>query len=273
MQFAPGVFPFCSFIARRTPGDRAPDRVDRATPLSYVRARPRVPGPPVPQSRARPMLRGSSSIRVVTSVVATLGLFPVGARVSAQRQSGATRLDQQLAPLRVVDPTMMDTTANACGDFFQFANGAWLARDTIPAAYSSSGVARDMADRNELVVRSVLDEAMAKHTLAATSATQRKLGTFYASCMDSTGAESKGAAPVRPLLSRIDAIATRPQLLGTIAELQTNGANAVFAYFPAADAHDAAHYMVWLSQAGLGMPDRDYYTNTGAEADSLRASY
>lgn len=219
------------------------------------------------------MLRGSSFLRVVTSVVATLGLVPVGARLSAQRQSGATRLDQQLAPLRVVDPAMMDTTANACGDFFQFANGAWLARDTIPPAYSSSGVSRDMADRNELVVRSVLDEAMAKRTSPSTSSTQRKLGTFYASCMDSTGAESKGAAPVRPLLSRIDAIATRPQLLATIAELQVNGANALFSYFPAADSHNASRYIVWLYQSGLGMPDRAYYTEQGPAADSLRTAY
>jgi predicted metalloendopeptidase len=209
----------------------------------------------------------------VTSLWVAAGLASVGAPLSAQRQTGAARFDQQLAPLRVIDPTLMDTTAKACGDFFQFANGAWLARDTIPAAYSSSGVARDMADRNELVVRSVLDEAMAKRTSLTTSSTERKLGTFYASCMDSTGAESKGTAPIRPLLSRIDAISTRPQLLGTIAELQIDGADALFAYVPAADAHDAAHYMVWLYQSGLGMPDRDYYTDQGAAADSLRTAY
>ena len=96
---------------------------------------------------------------------------------------------------------MIDTTAKACGDFFQFANGAWLARDTIPAAYSSSGVSRDMADRNELVVASVLDEAMAKRVVPTTNSTQRKLGTFYASCMDSVGAEAKGATTLRPMLS------------------------------------------------------------------------
>ena len=206
-------------------------------------------------------------------LLAALGLVSGAAPLAAQRQTGTARLDQQLAPLRVVDPTMMDTTANACGDFFQFANGRWLVRDTIPAAYSSSGVSRDMADRNELVVRAVLEDAMAKRTSPATNATQRKLGTFYASCMDSTGAESKGVTSIRPLLSRIDAISTRAQLLGAVAELQMDGADALFAYFPNADAHDAAHYMVWLYQAGLGMPDRDYYTNQGAAADSLRTAY
>jgi putative endopeptidase len=47
-----------------------------------------------------------------------------------------------LPPLRVIDPTYIDTTAKACVDFFKFANGAWLKRDTIPAAYASSGVGR-----------------------------------------------------------------------------------------------------------------------------------
>src|SRR5438034_11391481 len=62
-------------------------------------------------------------------------------------------------PLKVVEVRWIDTTAAACVDFSQFANGAWLAHDTIPAAYSSSGVTRDMSDRNELVVRSVLEDA------------------------------------------------------------------------------------------------------------------
>lgn len=191
----------------------------------------------------------------------------------AQRQSATPRLDQTIAPLKVVDVTMIDTTVKACGDFFQFANGAWLARDTIPAAYPSSGVSRDMADRNELVVRVVLEEAVAKRSLPSTNGTQRKLGTFYASCMDSLGAESKGATTLRPLLNRIDAIASRPQLQAQIAELQMNGAHPLFAYGPSADPHDAGHYIVWLVQSGLGMPDRDYYTEQGPSADSLRTAY
>src|SRR5512141_661613 len=62
--------------------------------------------------------------------------------------------------LKVFDPSFIDKSANACTDFFAFANGAWYKNDTIPAAFSSTGVSKDMTDRNELVVRSVLDEAM-----------------------------------------------------------------------------------------------------------------
>jgi len=212
-----------------------------------------------------------SSYRVLVGAVALLAT--AGGVGRAQRQMASPRIDQQLLPLRVIDATMIDTTAKACNDFFQFANGAWLARDTIPAAYSFSGVSRDMADRNELVVRSVLEEAMAKRAAPSTNSTQRKLGTFYASCMDSVGAEAKGATTLRPLLSRIDGMTARAQLIAQIAEVQINGGNALFAYAPSADPHDAAHYMVWLVQAGLGLPDRDYYTDQGPAADSLRTAY
>ena len=176
-------------------------------------------------------------------------------------------------PLKVVDRAFIDTTANACTDFFQYANGAWLAHDTIPAAYSSSGVGRDMGDRNELVVRSVLEDAAAHRTAFPPDSTPRKLGTFYATCMDSAAVEAAGYDPIRPWLAAIDSITTRARLVPQIATLQRHGVNVAFRYYPLADLHDASHYVAWLMQGGLGLPDRDYYTNTGASADSLRQAY
>ena len=188
-------------------------------------------------------------------------------------QGAPTPLPAAAAPLKVLDPAFIDQTANACVDFMQYANGAWLAHDTIPAAYSSSGVGRDMGDHNELVVRSVLDDAMAQRTAQPPGSTARKLGTFYATCMDSTAIEAAGLSPIRPWLREVDGITARDRLLGVIAALQVRGLNVLFRYSPDVDPLDAAHYMVWLSQAGLGLPDRDYYTNSGPSADSTRQQY
>ncbi|OLD89522.1 MAG: hypothetical protein AUG85_01660 [Gemmatimonadetes bacterium 13_1_20CM_4_66_11] len=176
-------------------------------------------------------------------------------------------------PLKVVDVRWIDTTVSACGDFSRFANGAWLAHDTIPAAYSSSGVTRDMSDRNELVVRSVLEDAAAHRSTFPPDSTPRKLGTFYATCMDSTAIEAAGANPIRPWLLGIDSITTRTRLLPQVAKLQVLGVNVAFRYSPDVDPHDAAHYLTWLSQGGLGLPDRDYYLAEGAAADSTRRAF
>lgn len=183
------------------------------------------------------------------------------------------RPEVPLPPLKVFDPSYIDTSAKACQDFFAFANGAWLKRDTIPAAFSSSGVTKDMTDRNELVVRSVLDEAMAARHSKAASPTAAKLGTYYASCMDSARAEKDGIKPLAERLRAIDAVRTRPALVSEIAALQTSGVNALFDFSPSADPKDAAHYIAWASQGGLGMPDRDYYTKTDPASDSLRKKY
>ncbi len=180
---------------------------------------------------------------------------------------------EALPPLKVVDAAYMDTTVKACTDFFEFANGAWLRTDTIPAAYSSSGVFKDMADRNELVVRSVLDAAVAARATLPDTSTQHKLGTFYATCMDSTAAESAGLTPLAPTLAAIDSIGGRPSLLAAVARLQMEGANALFTYYPAVNVHDAAHYVADVDRGGLGLPDRDYYLNAAASADSMRRAY
>ena len=142
----------------------------------------------------------------------------------------ASRASKPLAPLKVIDTSYMDRSAKACVDFFAFANGAWVKRDTIPPDYSSSGVSREMGDRNELVVRSVLDDAMKRRTSLPAQSTERKLGTYYASCMDSTSAEREGIAPIKPQLAAIDSVSSRSALLRQMAKLQMNGASAGFVY-------------------------------------------
>jgi predicted metalloendopeptidase len=202
-----------------------------------------------------------------------LALLAVVLAVPLPAQSPPATPVPELKPLKVIDVQWMDTTVSACTDFFQFANGAWFARDTIPAAYSSSGVARDMSDRNELVVRSVLDDAMARRRQLPPDSTPRKLGTFYATCMDSTAIETADARPIRPWLAEIDSITTRAALVPALARLHVRGVDVAFRYSPDVDPHDAAHYLTWVSAGGLGLPDRDYYVTPGASEDSTRAAY
>lgn len=205
-------------------------------------------------------------------IISSLGLA-VAASASFAQQSMTASTVPIPARLKVFDPAYIDTSVNACQDFFDFANGAWIKHDTIPAAFSTSGVSKEMTDANELVVRSVLEDAMAARKTKPASSTVAKLGRYYASCMDSARAEREGVSPVRADLTAINAVTTRPQLISEIATLQKNGVGALFNFFPNADPKDAEHYMVWITQGGLGMPDRDYYTKTDAASDSLRQKY
>ena len=87
----------------------------------------------------------------------------------------------------------IDTTCAPCRDFFTYANGAWLKTATIPAAYAGTGAARELFDRNTETLRRVLDGAAASAD-SARDPTLRKLGAFYASCMDSARADRAAAA-------------------------------------------------------------------------------
>ncbi|HEY0776828.1 MAG TPA: M13 family metallopeptidase [Gemmatirosa sp.] len=218
--------------------------------------------PPALRRAARALARRAAALATVLTAGAPL----------ARAQSAAPASIVPI-PLKVVDVRFIDRGARACTDFFQYANGAWLAHDTIPAAYASSGVGRDMSDRNELVVRSVLDDVAVQRTSLAAGSTPRKLATYYGTCMDSSAAESAGLTPVRPLLQAIDTLSSRAALARTVADLQGQGVDVAFVYYATGGRHDPAHYVATLAQGGLGLPDRDYYFETGPAGDSTRHAF
>ena len=92
-------------------------------------------------------------------LISFLALLIPGFASLAQNTAASSAVPMP-ARLKVFDPSYIDTSVSACQDFFAYANGAWIKHDTIPAAFSTSGVGKEMTDANELVVRSVLEEAM-----------------------------------------------------------------------------------------------------------------
>ena len=103
---------------------------------------------------------------------------------------------QGTAPTHGLDRANIDTTCAACADFYEFANGGWLERTEIPAAYSSFGTFREVADRSDVVLRSVLEDA----AKGARDHGTREAGLFYARCMDTIAIERAGshAAQIAP---------------------------------------------------------------------------
>src|SRR5260221_13789933 len=103
-----------------------------------------------------------------------------------------------------IDLGYRDTTCSPCRDFFQYANGAWLDRTPIPAAYSRYGVDREIEDRGTAALHKLLDEAAAD-VRTPKGGNRWKLGTFYGTCMDSDRAEREGWKPLAPVLGEIEA--------------------------------------------------------------------
>src|SRR6185503_5272901 len=172
-------------------------------------------------------------------------------------------------PLVLAD---LDTTVNACTDFYRYASGGWLKANPVPAAFSSWGPFQELRESNFLVIRAILDNA-AKAAATTKDPDTRKLGTFYGSCMDSAAAEVAGAKPLEPELARINAISNRTQLNAAIAHLQAAGMSPLFSFGTEQDPKNSSVVIVGLNQGGLGLPNRDYYTKTDANSQKIRDAY
>ena len=176
------------------------------------------------------------------------------------------------AKSKAIDPANFDTSARACEDFYQFANGAWLAAHPIPADRSRYGSFDELSDRNRDVVKKILEETSAKADWPKGSP-QQKVSDFYATGMDAAAREKAGAAPLAPTFAMIAKIKGPDDLPAVLAELYLSGVNAGFGFRVAQDARNSTRYIGILNQGGLGLPDRDYYLKEDPKSKELRESY
>lgn len=167
-----------------------------------------------------------------------------------------------------IETANMDTSVKPGDDFYQYVNGVWLATFEMPADRARYGVFELLRDKSETDVKAIVDELGTK-TLAAGS-TEQKVADLYGSWMDEAAIEARGVEPLKPYLDQINAAATSDDLMklgGTLDFTVPFGAGIQ------TDPGDTTKYAVWIGQGGLGMPNRDYYLNTGERFDAYRAAY
>lgn len=172
-------------------------------------------------------------------------------------------------PLRIAD---LDTTVKACTDFYSYASGGWLKANPIPTQFSTWGPFQELREKNFLVIKDILENA-AKQARTTTDPDTKKLGTFYASCMDSAGAETAAAKPLEPILAQINALSSSAQLPTAIAHMHQLGMGSIFSFGTEQDPKNSELVIFSVGQGGIGLPNRDYYTKTDANSVKIRDAY
>jgi len=180
-----------------------------------------------------------------------------------------------------LDVAGMDRAVAPGVDFFEYANGTWLKRTSIPpdrASYGTGAVVSELTEKRTLE----LIKNAAK-TSAAAGSELRKVGDFYASFMDEAAIEAAGLHPLAAKLLRIAAIADRKDLahaLGSTLRADVDALNAtnlstdnLFGLWVAQDLNDPTRYVPFLLQGGLDMPDRAYYLDPSPRMRELRIKY
>ncbi len=156
-----------------------------------------------------------------------------------------------------VDLTAVDRSARPQDDFYSFANGSWLANTKIPAIYSGYSIYTQVYEDTERALQNIINNASKSQSKAGSEA--QKIGDFYASWMDYSGIENIGLAAIKPELAKINQIKDVASLVEVMTTLASHNVTMPIQIYVEADLKDSAHYMAYLEQSGLTLPNRDYY--------------
>jgi putative endopeptidase len=180
-----------------------------------------------------------------------------------------------VAPGPTLDLSSIESGVSPSDDFYQYANGSWLARNPIPPEFSIWGGFVELAERNRGILHEILEKTAQADSLAKAEpgSIQQKLGDFYASGMDEGTINREGISPLQTELRRIDQVQNEAEFASEIADLHAKGLDPLFNLDGDQDEKDSSKQIAILAQGGLGLPDRYYYLNTDDRSKDIRAQY
>ncbi len=171
-----------------------------------------------------------------------------------------------------IEISNMDKHEVPGNNFYEYANGGWLQKNPIPAEYSRYGNFAILGKKNQKEIKSIIEDAAKKSDLAIGSPEQQ-IRDFYKSGMDTVLIEKLGMDPILPMLEQVNDIDNKADLVDMQAYLNMNGAFPLFGVFSSQDDKNSTQVIANLSQGGLGLPDRDYYTKDDERTKKIRAAY
>jgi len=170
------------------------------------------------------------------------------------------------------DLSQLNPVISACTNFYQYAQGGFLTTHPTTPSKSRVGQFGELADRNLVVVHAILDEAAAVPNVKAGSPEQ-KIGDVYASCMNTAVRDAAGILPIKPLLDVASSVTSAADLPAAVASLQNSGVGSFFNAGGSTDPKDSNKIIAQIGQGGLGLPERNYYLDTDAQAMKTRDAY
>jgi len=200
-----------------------------------------------------------------------LALVCAGLAFAQSNGKAADAAPQTFSPIPGLDKSLMDTAADPCVDFYQYACGHWSKLHPIPSDSPYSDQFYNLEQYNRQVLHGILEKAAADDPSRDTNT--KKIGDYYASCMDEAAVQQKGLGSLQLELDRINGLTSKDQLPELLAHYQLINVNAFLGYGSQQDFKDATQTIAAVSQGGLGLPEKDYYFRTAAKDEEIRKQY
>ncbi|OUS70886.1 peptidase M13 [Pseudoalteromonas sp. A601] len=207
------------------------------------------------------------------SIALALGLVGCGDK---QEQTNAPEATVQTASVEQlnsgIELTNMDKSVRAQDDFYYHVNGQWLETTEIPGDKSNYGSFTQLYDDSQKAMKAVLEKAAANKNVKPGS-DESKLAAFYNSYMNEAQREELGIKPLSPILTNIDAVNAKSDLVSLMAQLRIQGGSVPFGWYVNNDAKNSSENALYAYQSGLGLPDRDYYIKDDEKFSKIREQY
>jgi len=166
----------------------------------------------------------------------------------------------------------MKGTKNPCDDFYLTVNKDWIRAHPVPPDRGSYGAFTELEEKVENDLRRIIESAASAEG-ESLDPDIKKIGDFYRTGMATGTIEAQGLDPIRSELDQIEKVSTIADLRDLIAHFTSSGIGPLFDLFAEVDPRNSTVMIAGLSQGGLGLPNRDYYTRDDPGSMQLRKDY
>lgn len=166
----------------------------------------------------------------------------------------------------------MDTSVDPKTDFYSYVNGNWMKHHEIPDDETMWGGFTILRKETAQNVLDILERARESKKYSPEQ-DQAKAIIIYESQLDKDARNATGIEPLKPVMEKIDAIGSIEDLQRLMSEEAVAVSQPFIGISAFANPNNSKMNATYITPGGLGLPDRDFYTNTDEESEKIRRQY
>ena len=170
-----------------------------------------------------------------------------------------------------IDVKNFDTTVRPADDFYQYANGGWMANNPLPAAYSRYGTFEKLMEENTMRLKDILDEMQSRSF--ASGSTEQKLNDLYRLAMDSDRRNKEGVQPLMGIIQQLEEATTSEELFKIQLQLALQGYSGFMTTYIDADNKNATQNILTAKQGGITLEQKEYSLDANDATTQIREGY